>query len=202
MAAAWPTLMARIAPNSAAPEGLPLPDGTTALSLWAMTTQTGPFPREPLVGVTARLRDGSGRYYDVQLGDVRETRQWQKLEGSTELRLGRGGAAKHGPQRSPSRRRAAHPDQPANRRADQRRPPRRAFVDGLTAHTDSGDVVVAPLNTADGWSVIEDYVRPGLYSWKPAATSLAPAPTARRCSAGRPAALARRVCGPVKTPRR
>ena len=157
-------LMTQITPNSDAPEGLPLPDGTTALSLWAMTTQTGPFPREPLVGVTARLRDGSGRYYDVPLGDVRETRQWQMLEGSTELRLGRGG------------RPTLDLDVPrldvlphtlinlqiSGRTSGDR--PGVLFVDGLTAHTDAGEAVIAALNTADGWSVIEDYVRPGLYS--------------------------------------
>ena len=120
-------LMAQIAPNSDAPEGLPLPDGTTALSLWAMTTQTGPFPREPLVGVVARLRDGTGRFYDVQLGDVRETRQWQKLEGSTVLRLGRGGR----PTNDPDVPRLDMPphtlDQPANLGPHQRRSPRRAL---------------------------------------------------------------------------
>ena len=157
-------LMVKIAPNVDAPTGLPLPDGTTALSLWAMTTQTGPFAREPLVGVTARLRDGDGRYYDVPLGDVRETRQWQSLQGSTELRIGRGGR----PTDDPDVPRLDVPPhtlinvQIAGRTSGDR--PGVLFVDGLTAHTEAGEVVVADLNTADGWSVIEDYVRPGLYS--------------------------------------
>ncbi len=157
-------LMVKIAPNVDAPTGLPLPDGTTALSLWAMTTQTGPFAREPLVGVTARLRDGDGRYYDVPLGDVRETRQWQSLHGSTELRIGRGGR----PTDDPDVPRLDVPPhtlinlQIAGRTSGDR--PGVLFVDGLTAHTEAGEVVVADLNTADGWSVIEDYVRPGLYS--------------------------------------
>ena len=157
-------LMVKIAPNVDAPTGLPLPDGTTALSLWAMTTQTGPFAREPLVGVTARLRDGDGRYYDVPLGDVRETRQWQSLHGSTELRIGRGGR----PTDDPDVPRLDVPPhtlinlQIAGRTSGDR--PGVLFIDGLTAHTEAGEVVVADLNTADGWSVIEDYVRPGLYS--------------------------------------
>ena len=159
-----PELMARIAPNPDAPEGLPLPEGTTALSLWAMTTQTGPVRREPLVGVTARLRDGSGRFYDVQLGDVRETRQWQMLQGSAMLRLGRGGRPSNDPD-------APRLDvspltlinlQISGRTSGDR--PGVLFIDGLTAHTDAGEVVLADLNSADGWSVIEDYVRPGLYS--------------------------------------
>ena len=159
-----PDLMAKIAPNSDAPEGLPLPDGTTELSLWAMTTQTGPFAREPLVGVTARLRDGAGRFYDVQLGDVRETREWQRLQGSAMLRLGRGGR----PTDDPDVPRLDVPPhtlinlQIAGRTSGDR--PGVLFIDGLTAHTDSGEALVAPFNTADGWSVIEDYVRPGLYS--------------------------------------
>ncbi len=157
-------LMTQIGPNSGGPDGLPLPDGTSELSLWAMTTQTGPFAREPLVGVTARLRDGAGRYYDVPLGDVRETRQWQLLQGSTMLRLGRGGR----PTNDPDAPRLDVPPhtlinlQIAGRTSGDR--PGVLFVDGLTAHTDAGEVVVADLNTADGWSVIEDYVRPGLYS--------------------------------------
>ena len=161
---ALPNLMQKIGPNPDSPQGLPLPEGTTALSLWAMTTQTGPFPREPLVGVTARIRDGSGRFYDVQLGDVRETRQWQLLEGSTVLRLGRGGRPTDDPD-VPRLDVGPHTLinlQIAGRTSGDR--PGVLFVDGLTAHTDAGEVVIADLNTADGWSVIEDYVRPGLYS--------------------------------------
>lgn len=159
-----PNLMQMIGPNPESPRGLPLPEGTTGLSLWAMTTQTGPFPREPLVGVTARIRDGSGRFYDVQLGDVRETRQWQLLEGSTVLRLGRGGRPTDD-QSVPRLDVGPHTLinlQIAGRTSGDR--PGVLFVDGLTAHTDAGEVVIADLNTADGWSVIEDYVRPGLYS--------------------------------------
>ena len=171
------TLMARIGPNSDSPDGLPLPAGTTALSLWAMTTQTGPFPREPLVGVTARLRDGAGRYYDVQLGDVRETRQWQMLQGSTILRLGRAGR----PTDDPEVPRLDVPPlnlinlQISGRTSGDR--PGVLFVDGLTAHTDDGELVVAALNTADGWNVIEDYVRPGLYSLETSSSVARPGTT-------------------------
>ena len=159
-----PDLMSRITPNPDAPQGLPLPEGTTALSLWAMTTQTGPVRREPLVGVTARLRDGAGRFYDVQLGDVRETRQWQMLEGSTVLRVGRAGRPTDDPE-VPRLDVSPHTLinlQISGRTSGDR--PGVLFVDGLTAHTDAGDVLLADLNSADGWSVIEDYVRPGLYS--------------------------------------
>ena len=38
------------------------------------------------------------------------------------------------------------------------------FISGLTAHTPDGDVPVAEFGAADGWHIIEDYVRPGLYS--------------------------------------
>ncbi len=157
-------LMTMISPNQDSPRGLPLPDGTTGLSLWAMTTQTGAFPREPLIGMTARLRDGAGRFYDVPLGDVRETRQWESLQGDTVLRLGRGGR----PTEDPDVPRLDVPPhslinlQIAGRTTGDR--PGILFVDGLTAQTGAGEVVVAGLNTADGWSVIEDYVRPGLYS--------------------------------------
>ena len=159
-----PDLMSSIAPSPDAPQGLPLPEGTTALSLWAMTTQTGPVRREPLVGVTARLRDGSGRFYDVQLGDVRETRQWQMLQGSTVLRLGRGGRPSNDPDvpRLDVSPLTLINLQISGRTSGDR--PGVLFIDGLTAHTEAGEVVLADLNSADGWSVIEDYVRPGLYS--------------------------------------
>ncbi|MCE2501640.1 MAG: ABC transporter permease [Dehalococcoidia bacterium] len=154
-----PELMALIAPNPNAPEGLPLPENITGLSLWA---RTGGL-QDRLVAVAARLRDGAGRHYDVRMGDV-SGHQWERLDGDIALRLGRTG------------RRTEDEDRPrldvppytlinlqiVGRTSADR--PGVLFMDGLTAQTPQGDVVISDLASAAGWSVIEDYVRPGLYS--------------------------------------
>ena len=154
-----PELMALIAPNPDAPEGLPLPENITGLSLWA---RTGGL-QDRLVAVAARLRDGAGRHYDVRMGDV-SGHEWERLEGDISLRLGRTG------------RRTEDEDRPrldvppytlinlqiVGRTSADR--PGVLFMDGLTAQTPQGDVVLSDLASAQGWSVIEDYVRPGLYS--------------------------------------
>ena len=155
-----PELMAAIAPNPDAPEGIPLPEGAAGLSLWA---RTGGL-QDRLVSVAARVRDGAGRYYDVPLGDV-SGYEWVKLESNLALRLGRTGRRSEDAQRP----RLDVPPytlinlQVVGRTGGDR--PGVVFMDGLTAQTDGGgEVVVAELATAEGWSVIEDYVRPGLYS--------------------------------------
>ncbi len=154
-----PELMALISPNPNAPGGLPLPENITGLSLWA---RTGGL-QDRLVAVAARLRDGAGRHYDVRMGDV-SGHQWERLEGDIALRLGRTG------------RRTEDEDRPrldvppytlinlqiVGRTSSDR--PGVLFMDGLTAQTPQGDVVISDLASAAGWSVIEDYVRPGLYS--------------------------------------
>ena len=156
-----PELMERITPPSdAVTPGIPLPPGTESLSLWA---QTGGF-QDRLISIAARIRDGSGRHYDVAVGDVAGY-QWQRMEQSIALRQGRPGRESEA---------AVRPrlDEPPHtlinlqiigRTAGDR--PGVLFLNQLAAHTDDGAATtVAPLQSADGWSVIEDYVRPGLYS--------------------------------------
>lgn len=154
-----PELMTLLTPNPDGPQGLSLPDDTAAISLWA---RTGGLQNR-LVSVSARLRDGAGRHYDIPLGDV-TGHQWVRLERDVALRLGRTGR----PSDDESRPRVDRPPhtlinlQIVGRTGGDR--PGILFIEGLTAHTLGGEEVVAPLDTADGWSVIEDYVRPGLYS--------------------------------------
>ena len=154
-----PELMALIAPDPAAPDGLPLPEGITGLSLWA---RTGGL-QDRLVAVSARVRDGAGRHYDVRMGDI-SGYEWQRLEGDIALRLGRTG-------RRTDDERQPRLDVPpytlinlqiVGRTSEDR--PGVLFMDSLTAQTPQGDVAISDLTSADGWSVIEDYVRPGLYS--------------------------------------
>ena len=154
-----PELMTLLALNLDRPKGLALPEDTTAISLWA---RTGGLQNR-LVSVSARLRDDAGRHYDIPLGDV-TGHQWVRLEGNVALRLGRAGR----PSDDESRPRVDQPPhtlinlQIVGRTGGDR--PGILFMDGLTAHTPRGELLVAPFDTADGWSVIEDYVRPGLYS--------------------------------------
>ena len=138
-----PELMALLAPNADAPEGLPLPADTTAISLWA---RTGGLQNR-LVSVSARLRDGEGRHYDIPLGDV-SGHQWVRLEQDVALRLGRSGR----PTDDEERPRVDRPPhtlinlQVVGRTGGDR--PGVLFMDGLTAHTPRGEVSVAPLDTA------------------------------------------------------
>ena len=156
-----PDLMTAIDPDPAAPEGLGLPEGTTGLSIWA---RTGGLPNR-LITLSARLRDSSGRHYDVPMGDV-SGRDWQRLDGNVALRVGRSGR----PSDNEDRPRVDQPPhtlinlQIVGRTGGDR--PGVLFLNELTAHTADGDVVIAPFDTADGWSAIEDYVRPGLYSFE------------------------------------
>ena len=154
-----PELMALIAPDPDAPEGIMLPEGTEKLTLWA---RAGGLQNR-LISVAARLRDGTGRHYEVQLGDV-SGYDWVQLEGSLALRVGRTGR----PSEDDTRPRLDEPPhtlinlQFLGRTSSDR--PGVLFLSTLTADTHSGDVVLAEMNTSEGWTVIEDYVRPGLYS--------------------------------------
>ena len=162
-----PELMRRITPASAGTTGatsttpgIPLPPGTESLSLWA---QTGGF-QDRLISIAARIRDGSGRHYDVPVGDV-SGYGWQQIEQSIALRQGRPGRESEAAVRP----RLDEPPhtlinlQVIGRTAGDR--PGVLYLNGLEAHTDSGATAsVAALATAEGWNVIEDYVRPGLYS--------------------------------------
>ena len=78
--------MAAIEPDREVADGLPLPEGTSGLSLWARTGDL----QSRLVSVSARVRDGAGRNYDLPLGDV-TGREWVRLESDLALRLGRTG---------------------------------------------------------------------------------------------------------------
>ena len=143
-------LMAAIEPDREVADGLPLPEGTSGLSLWARTGDL----QSRLVSVSARVRDGAGRNYDLPLGDV-TGREWVRLESDLALRLGRTGR----PTDNEERPRIDQPPhtlinlQIVGRTGGDR--PGVLFIDELSAQTPGGDVVIAPFDTADGWGVIE-----------------------------------------------
>ncbi len=154
-----PELMAAIAPNPDAPEGIRLPEGTTGLALWA---RTGGLQNR-FMTVGARVRDSTGRHYDVKLGDV-SGNEWVRMEGQLPLRVGRSGR----PSVDDSLPRVDKPPhtlvslQVLGRTSSNR--PGVLFLEGLTAITPQGEAVVAAFTDTEGWNVIEDYVRPGLYA--------------------------------------
>ena len=167
------SLMAQIAPNPNAPKGLLLPEDTTGIALWAKqgTQQGGVASR--LISVVARIRDGNGRYYDLPLGEVRR-HEWVRLENDIALRLertGRPSADENVPRidrppytlvniqvlsRSGRASGSRNPDEP---------PPfgGTLFLDKLTSFGSQGEVIVDGFGTGEEWSIIEDYVKPGLY---------------------------------------
>ena len=190
-----PELMALIAPNPDAPEGLPLPENITGLSLWA---RTGGL-QDRLVAVAARLRDGAGRHYDVRMGDV-SGHEWERLEGDISLRLGPHRSPYRGRRPSPPGRASVHPDQPANRRAHQRRPARcvvHGWADRPNAPGRCGALRSGPQRKAGASS--RTTCDRGCIRWKPAATWPGRGRRVQWCSVGRPAALECPACGPART---
>ena len=161
--ATLPQLLARLSPPADAPRGIPLPADAAELTVWAQTAGL----QNRLISVSARLRDAAGRYYDIPLGDV-SGHQWQQLRGDLALSPGRPGFR---PNRRDADADSPRLDQPphtlinlqiVSRTGGDR--PGALFISDLVAQTPAGAVPVANFRTADGWRIIEDYVRPGLYS--------------------------------------
>ena len=161
--ATLPQLLARLSPPADAPRGLPLPADATGLTLWAQTAGI----QNRLISVSARLRDAAGRYYDIPLGDV-SGYQWQQLQGDLALFPGRPGFRPNRSADDADRPRLDRPPhtliniQIVSRTGGDR--PGALFLNDLVAQTPAGEIPVAAFQTADDWRIIEDYVRPGLYS--------------------------------------
>ncbi|MDE2780830.1 MAG: ABC transporter permease [Chloroflexota bacterium] len=132
--------------------GIPLPEGTTALSLWANPGQ----PRARL-GIGARIRDGRGYTFDALIGEPGEA-GWQKVSGELQPRPTRGG-------RQPIV--VEPPFTLVNLQVFSRfglSDPGVVFLDDLAAVTPEGEVSIADFQSLDNWQVVEDYTRPGLYA--------------------------------------
>ena len=162
-------LMAAITPDPNAPEGLRLPEGTTSLSVWARTG--GRLDERFVVNMVARLRDSTGRHYDVPLGDV-SGRDWEYLQNDITLRIGRTGRPTdderrpridQGPHTVISLQILSRSSVSSSRPSDEPRFGGKLLLQNLTAHTPQGDVIVADFNTVEGWGFIEDSYKPGYY---------------------------------------
>ncbi len=139
------------------PDGLELPPDATALTLWARASGSSPF-----LEVWVRLKDTRGRIIDARIGDL-------DRPGWTSLSLPLYGEALGGNQPGSG-------TQPL-----ELRPPFRLmsiFVRGryraseggavffgrVNATTPRGESLVHDFSSIDGWHVIEDFRKPGLYS--------------------------------------
>ena len=143
-----------------APDGLPMPEDAVGLSIWVQ-----PAGIASGAILWARLRDRKGTYFDVLVGNP-SAGGWTKLESSLSPVV------------------AARSRFTAQTRQIDLQPPYSLqsfqitirtgvggtdglgalFLGRLEAITPRGAVVLANFESPQGWSVIKDYARPGLYA--------------------------------------
>lgn len=141
-------------------DGILLPHDATAIAVWA---RPGGSARG--VDLWARLRDSAGRIADARLGDLQDT-QWSRFLfdlttplSSSEGVIGRGQSTVLRPPLeliSLSVRSRFHEGAGGA-----------AFFGRVEAETPSGVTTIHDFSSADGWHVIEDFRKPGLYSLDP-----------------------------------
>ena len=149
-----------------AADGIRLPQDATTLALWVHPDR----PDRPDFGshLKARLQDARGQYFDVPMGDL-NFRGWRRLRAERPLKLS-------GAVLPPPGRRSRDRPQPLDvtppftllsllvSTRSSITEPGALFLGELTAITPGGENVIADFQTLDGWHVVEDYSRPGLYA--------------------------------------
>jgi ABC-type lipoprotein release transport system permease subunit len=153
-----PDLVGAIRPDASMLEdGIRLPPDATALALWVHPDR----PDSRLL-LQARLRDSRGQYFDIPLGDL-SARGWQRLEAGLT------------PPESQTGSRTSRPapvevTPPFTLLSLQvsssfgTNEPGAVYLDSLAAITPGGEMPLPGLPPLDGWHIIEDYARPGLYA--------------------------------------
>ncbi|PKB72112.1 MAG: hypothetical protein BZY87_01900 [SAR202 cluster bacterium Io17-Chloro-G6] len=142
------------------PEGLPIPEDAEGLSIWVQ-----PSGIESGANLWARLRDAKGSYFDILVGTLSDT-GWTKIE----FGLSPAVAARS---RFIAQSRQIDPQPPFSLQSLQITV--RAgfggtdnlgalFFGRLEAITPRGPVELAGFESPQGWTVIEDFARPGLYA--------------------------------------
>ncbi len=138
-------------------DGIPLPPDATALALWAR-----PGGSALRVSIWARLRDSEGQIADAWVGNLDDT-QWSRLlldltgEAQSNNRI----------QESPL---GADPKPPYDLLSLSTRSQFRendggaVFLGRVDAITPSGVTLVHDFRSTEGWTVVEDFRKPGLYS--------------------------------------
>ena len=147
----------RGSPSGTPPDGIRLPSDATAIAVWVRPDR--PYRRRSL---RARLQDNRGYYFDIELGRL-DSVGWQRLEG------------KLSPLPPPSsvfrdRTAAFIPTPPLTLLSLHINTlfggtqPGVLFLEDMSALTLNGEVVLDDFNTIEGWQVVENQSRPGLYA--------------------------------------
>ena len=138
-------------------DGIPLPHDAAELILWSRAGGSSPY-----LGVWVRLEDANGQIIDAWMGDL-EQPVWTRLSLSLTEEGFRGNTPAwrwralnaQGPYRLLSfsvRSRLAEDEGGA------------IFFGRVSANTPGGETPVHDFRSLDGWQVIEDFRKPGLYS--------------------------------------
>ena len=137
-------------------DGITVPADATGLGLWVR-----PGPGASAVRLWARVRDSAGRHGDIRIGEM-DYQGWRRLDWELSNRASPGQIIG-----SRSRVVLSPPytlmsvfvsgyfgvSQPGT-----------FFLGRLDALTPGGEIPLADFQTTDGWEVIEDFARPGLYA--------------------------------------
>ena len=137
--------------------GILLPPDATALNLWARPGGSSPF-----LQVWARLEDSRGRIFDAQVGELNHP-NWTSLslplspESLAESRRSRG---RQPTQLHPPFRLTSFSIRSRFRETEGGA----VFFGRASATSPGGETLVHDFSSIEGWQVIEDHRRPGLYS--------------------------------------
>ncbi|MQF95408.1 MAG: ABC transporter permease [SAR202 cluster bacterium] len=143
-----------------APQGLELPEDAHGLSLWLQ-----PAGIDSGANLWARLRDARGRFFDTWIANM-DLQGWTKINADLTPVVAAGrrfnNQARRMPMTPPL---SLHAFQVTNRFGTFGVDDLGAiFIRDLEAVTPQGAVPLAGFKSSDGWSVIEDFSRPGLYA--------------------------------------
>ncbi|NQW24289.1 MAG: FtsX-like permease family protein [SAR202 cluster bacterium] len=144
----------------APPEGLPLPSNAIGLTVWVQPAGT-----DIGANLWARLRDANGQYFETWVGSL-DAQGWARIDAdfTPVVSAGRRFIAST-PRISLQPPFSLQSFQVTNRFGTFGVDDLGAiFIRDLAALTPTGTVNLADFRSAEGWSVIQDFSRPGLYA--------------------------------------
>ena len=156
------------APLNRPEDGIALPVDATELVLWARPGGSAQF-----IGIWARLRDSKGLAVDALVGELRET-QWSRL--ALDLTTVGQNSARFPGRPAPPSPDFTPPYALVSLRVESRLRGNEGgaiFLGRIDAITPQGDTLVHDFRSTEGWTVIEDFSKPGLYSLDTSASAAA-----------------------------